>query len=276
MLSNAHRFIFLHVPRTGGNSIQSYLLPLSEEGKQIRGKQDSINTFEIARPVTPHNHATLSDYAAVVQLSDYKIAISVRHPIDRALSLYFAPIRVLSGARAAQAPFELHAFNTMVRDMRPMADFVRIGEGIEMPRLVLRYEHGVSANMVRLAQFLGLPTPENVGHLNAWKQINAKLFNAILGLQGLCAGALRKTSSSLGMRDKSSKSGMLTISHRLGRRCQLSIRNQHWPASDEGCAISRKRRQTFLLERLRATRRIPARGDRPYVPSEIASRVEGP
>jgi hypothetical protein len=128
MQPNAHRFIFLQVPRTGGNSIQSYLLPFSEEGKQIRGKQDSINTFEIARPVTPHKHATLSNYAAVVQLSDYTIAIGVRHPINRALSLYFATIRVLSGARAAQAPFELHAFNTMVHGMQPMAGFIRIGE----------------------------------------------------------------------------------------------------------------------------------------------------
>jgi hypothetical protein len=167
MLSQAHRFIFLHVPRTGGNSIQSYLLPFSEDGKQILEKQDGINTFGIAGPVTPHKHATLSDYAAVVQLSDYKIAMSVRHPIDRALSLYFAPIGVLSGGRAAQAPFELDTFNMMVRDMRPMADFVRIGERIEMPRLVLRYENGVSANIVRLAQFFGLPTPKNVEHLNA-------------------------------------------------------------------------------------------------------------
>src|ERR1035438_2293156 len=88
-------------------------------------------------------------------------------PIDRALSLHFAPIRVLSGDRAAQAPFELDAFNTMVRDMRSMADFVRIGERIEMPRLVLRYKNDVSVNIVRLAQFFRLPSPENVEHLNA-------------------------------------------------------------------------------------------------------------
>jgi hypothetical protein len=167
MLSQAHRFIFLHVPRTGGNSIQSHLLSFSEDSKQIREKQDGINTFGITGPLTPHKHATLSDYAAVVQLSDYKIAMSVRHPIDRALSLYFAPIRVLSGDRAAQAPFELDAFNTMVRDMRPMADFIRIGERIAMPRLVLRYENGVSSNIARLAQFLELPAPEYVRHINA-------------------------------------------------------------------------------------------------------------
>jgi hypothetical protein len=166
MLSQAHRFIFIHVPRTGGNSIQSYLLPFSEDIKQVREKRDGINTFEIAGPVTPHKHATMADYAAVVQLSDYKIAMSVRHPIDRALSLYFAPIRVLSGDRAAQAPFEFDAFNTMVRDMQPMTDFVRIGERIEMPRLVLRYENGVSSNIVKLAQFLGLPIQESVGHFN--------------------------------------------------------------------------------------------------------------
>ena len=55
----------------------------------------------------------------------------------------------------------------MVHDMRPMVDFVRIGERIEMPRLVLRYENGVSTNIVRLAQFFGLPTPQNIEHLNA-------------------------------------------------------------------------------------------------------------
>ncbi|MGO9037279.1 MAG: sulfotransferase family 2 domain-containing protein [Steroidobacteraceae bacterium] len=167
MLSKAHRFIFLHVPRTGGNSIQSYLLPFSEDGKQILEKQDGVNTFGIAGPVTPHKHATQHDYAAEVQLSDYKIAMSVRHPIDRALSLYFAPIRVLSGGREAQAPFDLDAFNMLVRGMRPMADFVKIGERIEMPGLVLRYENGVHANIARLARFFGLPIPERVQHLNA-------------------------------------------------------------------------------------------------------------
>jgi hypothetical protein len=81
MLSQVHGFIFIHVPRTDDNSIQSYLLSFSGDGKQIREKQDGINTFGIAGPVTPHKHATLSDYAAVVQLFDYKIAMCVRHPI---------------------------------------------------------------------------------------------------------------------------------------------------------------------------------------------------
>jgi hypothetical protein len=171
MLSQARHFIFLHVPRTGGNAIQDYLLPFSEDRKQQGRAQDGVNTFGIVGPITPHKHATLAEYATHIPLSDYRIVMGVRHPLDRALSLYFAPVRVGTQHRLADAPFEIGSFARMLRGMKSMADFLRCSDGkLQRPHLLLRFEQGVETNLERLAEFLGLPPPERLIHLNAGEQ----------------------------------------------------------------------------------------------------------
>jgi Sulfotransferase family len=168
MLSRTHRFIFLHVPRTGGNAIQQQLLPFSEDRKDVRGGRDGVDTFEVRGPMTSHKHAMLEDYARRIDISGFQVAMSVRDPIERALSLYFAPIRVRTERRRAHAPFDIDAFERLVSTMDPMADFIRIdGRVSRMPDILLRFEDGVPNNLKVLGERLSLPLSQSCGHLNA-------------------------------------------------------------------------------------------------------------
>jgi hypothetical protein len=167
MISEARRFIFLHVQRTGGNTIQDYLLPFSDDRKTTPGNRDGRDTFEITGPITPTKHAKLPDYAASVPLAEYRIVMSVRHPVERALSLYFAPIRAQSGQRKAGAKFNFTEFEKLLGRMPRMVDYLTVDGTVHMPQLLLRYEDGVAANLARLCAFLNLPRPEQIEHLNA-------------------------------------------------------------------------------------------------------------
>ena len=45
MLSTRHRFLFLHVPKTAGNAVQTWLLPHSDDQKVTHRHQDGIERF---------------------------------------------------------------------------------------------------------------------------------------------------------------------------------------------------------------------------------------
>jgi hypothetical protein len=82
MISSAYKFIYLHTPKTAGNSIQSLLLPLSDDAKTYHEDTPdflrSSNTFEVIGEITTHKHVGISCYAEALgsKLSDYKIIIS--------------------------------------------------------------------------------------------------------------------------------------------------------------------------------------------------------
>lgn len=95
MISSQYKFIYLHVPKTGGNSIQSVLLPMSDDSLIIREVGDGYERFGISGAITSHKHNDLSCYAKAIgdQCAAYRIVMSVRNPFERAISHYFSPHR---------------------------------------------------------------------------------------------------------------------------------------------------------------------------------------
>ena len=95
MLSTRHHFVFLHVPKTAGNAVQTYLLPHSDDQKVTHRHQDGVERFDVRGSVTPTKHATLQAYfdRLGTELDRFEIILPVRDPVDRALSLYFSPHR---------------------------------------------------------------------------------------------------------------------------------------------------------------------------------------
>ncbi|MBW4972261.1 sulfotransferase family protein [Roseovarius mucosus] len=98
MLSSSFNFIFIHVPKTGGNSIQKALLPYSDDRIALIGPHhDGINRFEIRSPEFEiHKHATLEDYRRQLDQERYARLIKVtcvRNPWERCVSYYFSPHR---------------------------------------------------------------------------------------------------------------------------------------------------------------------------------------
>ena len=91
MISHKYKFIFIHIPKTGGNSIQTNLEPYSDDKKTANQHQDGIERFGIKGRLTHKKHAPLWHYANLVKLEKFKVVACKRHPVDRLVSYYFSP-----------------------------------------------------------------------------------------------------------------------------------------------------------------------------------------
>jgi hypothetical protein len=105
MISHKHKFIFIHVPKTAGNSIQNYLQNYSEDKIWVTEEQATHNAkskshldrFEIRssnKKLKIHKHATLNAYYNAWQkkyesIEDFFKFGVTRNPWDRAISYYF-------------------------------------------------------------------------------------------------------------------------------------------------------------------------------------------
>lgn len=97
MISLAHKFIFVHVPKTAGNSLQNILKDYSEDRIVTNEDQDGVERFSVESPTAPiSKHSNLKFYyenlPAGVFSEMYKFGC-VRNPWDRMISYYFSPHR---------------------------------------------------------------------------------------------------------------------------------------------------------------------------------------
>ena len=47
MIGTSRSFLFIHIPKTGGNSIASALEPWADDQRVINGGQDGVDRFEL-------------------------------------------------------------------------------------------------------------------------------------------------------------------------------------------------------------------------------------
>jgi hypothetical protein len=101
MISIPKQFLFIHVPKTGGNSVFQALREFSEERIITPGPtQDGIERFGTVNDNYPTilKHSSLSDHQSALSpelfRSLYKFAI-LRNPWERMISWFFSPHRQL-------------------------------------------------------------------------------------------------------------------------------------------------------------------------------------
>lgn len=96
MISRQKNFIFVHVPKTAGNSVQNALFPYSEDERTVEGEQDGVERFGVAHPGTElWKYSSISDYQKALEPAFFDAALKItilRNPWDRMISAYFYTI----------------------------------------------------------------------------------------------------------------------------------------------------------------------------------------
>jgi hypothetical protein len=127
MISFQKRFLFVHIPKTAGNSIQSILRRYSEdEIVALRPEQDGIERFGLRNPnyYEIKKHSTLAEYRAALgeeRFSGLYKFTCVRNPWDRMVSYYFRP------AQKAEA-WDRKEFKKLILKVLSVADYLRLDE----------------------------------------------------------------------------------------------------------------------------------------------------
>jgi len=127
MISFQKRFLFVHIPKTAGNSIQSVLRDYSEdEIVALRGEQDGIERFGLRNPnYKIKKHSTLPEYRAALGEerfhSLYKFTC-VRNPWDRMVSYYFTPTKRVEAWNRKE-------FCKAISNVLSAADYLRLDRG---------------------------------------------------------------------------------------------------------------------------------------------------
>ena len=142
MISFQKHFLFVHIPKTAGNSIQSVLRDYSEdELVALRGEQDGIERFGLRNSTYKiKKHSTLAEYRAALGVGRfaelYKFTC-VRNPWDRMVSYYFTPTQ-------NTVAWDRKKFRKIISKALSVADYLRLGKGEEDPfgnvSYIMRFE----------------------------------------------------------------------------------------------------------------------------------------
>lgn len=139
--------IYIHSPKTAGNFVQSLFIQYSSDYKVLRDDQDGTHRFEIRGQYTTKKHANLNDYqSAGYTFSDTtKVVISVRNPVERAVSYYYSPFRWVylneSGRIVARKPYwNLNKFKSSISHLPSMTSQLELNAALREPDLVIRFE----------------------------------------------------------------------------------------------------------------------------------------
>jgi hypothetical protein len=160
LISLAHNFLFVHIPKTAGNSIQNVLRDYSEDKIVcLAPHQDGFERFEVrSDKFNIHKHSTLRDYQA--ELGDevlqrlFKFA-TVRNPWERMISLFFS-------AGRGPAAWDREQFVKFVAQKPSLADYVALGGNNTKPHrfdnmdYLIRYEN-LNDDFNKVCNLIGIP-----------------------------------------------------------------------------------------------------------------------
>jgi len=160
MISLQKRFLFVHIPKTAGNSIQSVLRDYSEDQLiALRKEQDGIERFGLrSTKYKIKKHSTLNEYHRALgeeQFRDLYKFTCVRNPWDRMVSYYFTP---------TQNPetWNKKKFREIISKAVSLADYLRLdnGEGDPFANVdcIMRFEN-LADEFRAVCDTIGIPPP---------------------------------------------------------------------------------------------------------------------
>jgi len=143
MISFQKSFLFIHIPKTAGNSIQSVLRDYSEDQLvALRKEQDGIERFGLHNPkYRIRKHSTLREYRDTLGDEQFRKLYRftcVRNPWDRMVSYYFTPTQ-------SSESWDRKKFRGIISKAVSIADYLRLNENEEDPfanvDYIMRFEN---------------------------------------------------------------------------------------------------------------------------------------
>jgi Sulfotransferase family len=143
MISFQKRFLFVHIPKTAGNSIQTILRPYSEdEIVALRPEQDGIERFGLRNPdYKIKKHSTLAEYRTALgeaRFRDLYKFTCVRNPWDRMVSYYFGTTSLAGG-------WDRKEFKRLILKAVSVTDYLRLDKSDADPfgnvDYIIRFEN---------------------------------------------------------------------------------------------------------------------------------------
>lgn len=124
MLSLKHNFLFIHLPKTGGNSLQNVLSQYSEDKLVCLNElQDGIERFEVRNKFSKlHKHSDLKTYQSVLEWDEFSRLFkfsTIRNPWERMISFYFSPHRQIT-------QWNRNDFIKLTNQVRPLSDMLSL------------------------------------------------------------------------------------------------------------------------------------------------------
>ena len=160
MISLQKRFLFVHIPKTAGNSIQSVLRDYSEDQLiALRKEQDGIERFGLrSTKYKIKKHSTLNEYHRALgeeQFRDLYKFTCVRNPWDRMVSYYFTPTQNAE-------TWNRKKFREIISKAVSLADYLRLdnGEGDPFANVdcIIRFEN-LADEFRAVCDTIGIPPP---------------------------------------------------------------------------------------------------------------------
>jgi len=173
IISRARRFIFVHIPKTGGTALtlayeqraakDDILIADTPKARQRAGRWRRVRTAGRV-----WKHSTLSDVLGLItpeEVEDFQVVTLVRNPWDRVVS-YYHWLKVQGFAHPAVGLARALSFSGFVNHPQTMASlrlwpygaYLRRADGSEKPALMIRLEH-YATDAVPMEAHLGLRLP---------------------------------------------------------------------------------------------------------------------
>jgi len=173
LLSLKNGFVFVHIPKTGGNSLQAVLEKYSDDQRQRTVFfHDMVNWFDVRGPVTGKKHFSSAEYIDRLGYDAFaklRKVTFVRHPQDRAASFYFSPFRWMrdtpGGVRSEPAVFDRKRFLDLLPQIGTATSFLtHQGRMIDFD-LIGRFEN-YEEDFRKALAICGATPPDKPPHVN--------------------------------------------------------------------------------------------------------------
>ena len=122
MISLKYNFLFVHIPKTAGNSIQNILRTYSEDRVVcLNPLQDGVERFGvISERFRTRKHSKLNDYRTALGNELFTKLFkftTVRNPWDRMISSYFSPHR-------GEISWDRDHFKNLIFEVEPITSYL--------------------------------------------------------------------------------------------------------------------------------------------------------